>query len=50
VVLDEGNGLGSRSLARTGDALNDFRSDIVGRLTGREKVVLTTSVCSISCT
>ncbi len=37
-VLDEGNGLGSRILARTGDALDDFRSDIVGRLTGREKV------------
>jgi len=37
-VLDEGNGLGSRILARTGDALDDFRSDIVRRLTGREKV------------
>ncbi len=37
-VLDEGNGLGSRILARTGDALDDFRSDIVGRLTGRETV------------
>jgi uncharacterized protein (TIGR03435 family) len=37
-VLDEGNGLGCRILARTGDALDDFRSDIVGRLTGREKV------------
>jgi ATP-dependent Clp protease ATP-binding subunit ClpC len=37
-VLDEGNGLGSRILAQTGDALDDFRSDIVGRLTGREKV------------
>jgi ATP-dependent Clp protease ATP-binding subunit ClpC len=37
-VLDEGNGLGSRILARTGVALDDFRSDIVRRLTGREKV------------
>jgi ATP-dependent Clp protease ATP-binding subunit ClpC len=37
-VLDEGNGLGSRILAQTGDALDDFRSDIVRRLTGREKV------------
>ena len=37
-VLDEGNGLGCRILARTGDALDDFRSDIVRRLTGREKV------------
>lgn len=37
-VLDEGNGLGSRILARTGDALDDFRSDIVRRLTGRETV------------
>jgi uncharacterized protein (TIGR03435 family) len=37
-VLDEGNGLGSRILARTGDALDDFRSDIVRRFTGREKV------------
>src|SRR5258708_4973014 len=37
-VLDERNGLGSRILARTGEALDDFRSDIVGRLTGRERV------------
>jgi uncharacterized protein (TIGR03435 family) len=37
-LLDEGNGLGSRILARTGDALDDFRSDIVRRLTAREKV------------
>jgi uncharacterized protein (TIGR03435 family) len=37
-VLDEENGLGSRILARTGEALDDFRSDIVRRLTGREKV------------
>ena len=37
-VLDEGNGLGCRILARTGDALDDFRSDIVCRLTSREKV------------
>jgi uncharacterized protein (TIGR03435 family) len=37
-VLDEGNGLGSRILARTGDSLDDFRSDIVRRFTGREKV------------
>jgi uncharacterized protein (TIGR03435 family) len=37
-VLDEGNGLGSRILSRTGNRLDDFRSDIVGRLTRREKV------------
>jgi uncharacterized protein (TIGR03435 family) len=37
-VLDEGNGLGCRILARTGVALDDFRSDIVRRLSGREKV------------
>jgi uncharacterized protein (TIGR03435 family) len=37
-VLDEGNGLGCRILARTGVALDDCRSDIVRRLTGREKV------------
>jgi uncharacterized protein (TIGR03435 family) len=37
-VLDEGKGLGSRILARTGGALDDFRSDLVGRLTVREKV------------
>jgi len=36
-VLDEGNGLGCRILARTGVVLDDFRSDIVG-LTGGEKV------------
>jgi uncharacterized protein (TIGR03435 family) len=37
-LLDEGTGLGSRILARTGVAPDDFRSDIVGRLIGREKV------------
>ena len=37
-VLDEGKGFGSRILARTGGTLDDFRSDIVRRLTGREKV------------
>jgi uncharacterized protein (TIGR03435 family) len=37
-LLDEGKGLGSRILARTGVALDDLRFDIVGRLTGREKV------------
>jgi uncharacterized protein (TIGR03435 family) len=37
-VLDEGKGLGSRILARTGGTLDDFRSDIVRRLTSREKV------------
>jgi uncharacterized protein (TIGR03435 family) len=36
-VLDEARGLGSRILARTGD-LSDIRSDIVGRVTSREKV------------
>jgi uncharacterized protein (TIGR03435 family) len=36
-VLDEGKGLGSRILARTGGTLDDFRSDIVRRLTRREK-------------
>ena len=37
-LLDEGKGLGSRILARTGIALDDLRSDIVRRLTGGEKV------------
>jgi uncharacterized protein (TIGR03435 family) len=37
-VLDEGKGLGSGILARTGGTLDDFRSDIVRRLTSREKV------------
>jgi uncharacterized protein (TIGR03435 family) len=37
-VLDESRGLGSRILARTGDTFDDFRSDIVGRLTGGEKI------------
>ena len=42
--VDEGEGLGSRILSRTGGALNDFRSDIVGRLTGGEKVSETEDV------
>lgn len=37
-VLDEGKGLGSRILAGTGGTLDDLRSDIVARLTSREKV------------
>jgi uncharacterized protein (TIGR03435 family) len=37
-LLDEGKGLGSRILLRTGVALDDIRSEIVGRLTGGEKV------------
>jgi ATP-dependent Clp protease ATP-binding subunit ClpA len=37
-VLDEGKGLGSRILARTGGTLDDFRNDIVRRLTSREKI------------
>jgi uncharacterized protein (TIGR03435 family) len=37
-VLDEGKGLGSRILGRTGNALDDFRTDIVGHLTSRAKV------------
>jgi uncharacterized protein (TIGR03435 family) len=37
-LLDEDKGLGSRILARTGVALDDFRSDIVRHLTAREKV------------
>lgn len=37
-VLEEGKGLGSRILARTGGTLYDFRSDIVRRLTSRAKV------------
>jgi hypothetical protein len=36
-VLDGGNGIGTRILARTGAALDDFRSDIVGRFTGGVK-------------
>jgi uncharacterized protein (TIGR03435 family) len=37
-VLDEGKGLGSRIVVRTDGALDDLRSDIVRRLTSREKV------------
>jgi ATP-dependent Clp protease ATP-binding subunit ClpC len=37
-VLDEGKGLGSRILARTGSALDDFRSDIIRHLTSGAKV------------
>jgi uncharacterized protein (TIGR03435 family) len=37
-LLDEGKGLGSRILARTGVALDEFRRDIVRGITGREKV------------
>jgi uncharacterized protein (TIGR03435 family) len=37
-LLDDDKGLGNRILARTGVALDDFRSDIVRRLTRREKV------------
>src|SRR5882762_4896383 len=37
-LLDEGKGLGSLILARTGVALDDVRSDIVGRLTVGEKI------------
>ena len=37
-MLVQGKGLGSRILARTGGTLDDFRSDIVRRLTSREKV------------
>jgi len=37
-LLDEGKGLGCRILARTGVALDDFRSDILRRLTVGEKV------------
>jgi uncharacterized protein (TIGR03435 family) len=36
-LLDEGKGLGSQILARTGSTLDDFRSDIVRRLTVHEK-------------
>lgn len=37
-ILDEGGGLGSRILARTGDELCHLRSEILGRLASREKV------------
>lgn len=37
-VLDEGKGRGSRILARTGATLDDFRGDIIGRLTSRETI------------
>jgi uncharacterized protein (TIGR03435 family) len=37
-VLDEGKGLGSRLLARTGGALDDFRGGIIRRLPVRERV------------
>ena len=35
-LLEEGKGLGSRILARTGITLDDFRSDILHRLIRRE--------------
>jgi uncharacterized protein (TIGR03435 family) len=37
-LLDEGKGLGSRILLETGATLGDFRSDLVGRLTKRERI------------
>ena len=37
-VLDEGKGLDSRILLRTGNALDDFRTDIVHHVTNRAKV------------
>ena len=37
-VLDEGKGLGSRFLARTGGTLDDLRRDIVRRLPKREPI------------
>ena len=37
-LLDEGKGLGSRILARTGVVLDDVRSDIVRRFTAGEKI------------
>ena len=37
-MLDEGKGLGCRILARTAGAREDFRSDIVRRVTSRERV------------
>jgi uncharacterized protein (TIGR03435 family) len=37
-ILDVGHGLGCRILNRTGHTLDDFRSDIVGRLPSRERI------------
>ena len=37
-ILDEGQGLASRILARTGSTLDDFRGDILRRLTSRERI------------
>jgi uncharacterized protein (TIGR03435 family) len=37
-VLDDGKGLGSQILTRTGGALDHFRGDIVRHLTSRERV------------
>jgi len=37
-IMGQGNGLGSRILARTIDSLDDLHRDIVRRVTGREKV------------
>jgi uncharacterized protein (TIGR03435 family) len=37
-MLDEGHGLGCRILARTGNTLDDLRSDIVRRLTTRDRI------------
>ena len=37
-VLEDGSGLASRILARTGDALADYRHEIVRRLAGHEDV------------
>jgi uncharacterized protein (TIGR03435 family) len=49
-VLDEGKGLGCRILTRTGAALDDFRSDVVGRLTSGEKTPETEEIpFSASC-
>jgi uncharacterized protein (TIGR03435 family) len=49
-VLTEGKGPGCRILARTGGTLDDFRSDIVGRLIGREKISESDDIpFSVSC-
>jgi uncharacterized protein (TIGR03435 family) len=49
-MLDEGKGLGSRILARAGGTLDDFRSDIVGRLTRRETISESDDIpFSVSC-
>jgi uncharacterized protein (TIGR03435 family) len=49
-LLDEGQGVASRILARTGSTFDDFRSDILRRLTSRDRIAESAEIpFSVSC-